>query len=203
MPSFTGYSDGVPVASQPPRQSPNNFHTNFTAIDGLIDTDHFSFADGTNGGWHRKSSYVAGTDPGSGSNRIVHYAKTVGSSTEEFVQRDGVVTPIQITSGLANSGTNLSSPPYTFDLNWQSFMAGAFQIKGGRVQASGGSLSTVTITYASLGLSNFPTTTLSVFITPQGNFRVYKSIPTPDRFGFTADWSPVGSVAFDWIAIGN
>lgn len=63
-------------------------------------SDHYGF-NVNDGALHKRASYVAqGSDPGSASGRYVQYGKDSSGSTELFVQKDGVVTPIQLTRGV-------------------------------------------------------------------------------------------------------
>ena len=106
---ITPYNLNIPAANNAPSDDQPNMLVNTNSISSLIDKDHFTFSE-TNSGWHRKSTYIAGSAPGSASDQIVEYGKTSSGSTELFIQRDGVGTEIQLTRG----NPSVSANGYTF-----------------------------------------------------------------------------------------
>ncbi len=187
MPNFTGYNINVPIASKPPRNSPPNFQTNFGTNAGLIGTDHYQFTDPVNGGWHQKSTYVAqAADPGSVSGQSVHYSKVVGTSTEEFIQRDGTATAIQLTT--------LAGNPVAAQTG-QSFLPGGIVIKWGQavVQPSG---TTVAFSPA------FPNNCFQVVMTPDSNTARGLAENSINASGFRA-YGENSNTTIHYIAVGN
>lgn len=185
MPNYT-YTTGRPAGDLTPAQNRPSMQTNNDSINSILDVDLIGFND-NNGGFHQKSTYVVqGADPGSAAAQVVEYSKAVSGSSEIFIQRDAVPTPIQMTSG-----TTLATS------NGQSFLPGGLQIKWGTTSVNG----TGTVTYTVLGLTAFPNNTLAVVITAQAQSRTY-NWGTPTATGFTATASSSGGGNFTFIAIG-
>lgn len=185
------YQNTIPLASDPPSIFPAQAQQNFQLIESVIGADHITF-NTAGAGFHNKSTYVIqATDPGSLANQIVHYSKTVGTSTEEFIQRDGILGAIQLTSGLA---TNAGVFPST----GQTFLPGGIQMKWGSLHF--GSATTITLTFVSVGLADFPANGLTgwtaQYSTPVG-FNIINVNQTSIQISST------GSGDCLWFAIGN
>lgn len=186
MPNFT-YTTGRPAGNLTPAQNRPSMQTNNDSINSILDVDLIGFND-NDGGFHQKTTYVVqGSDPGSTSAQVVEYSKAVSASSELFIQRDAVATPIQMTSGTTVSSTN-----------GQSFLPGGLQIKWGTASINGSG----TVTYTSVGLTAFPTNTLAVVLTAQSNARTY-NWGSPTATGFAISASASGAASVTWIAIGN
>ena len=105
MPNFT-YTTGRPAGNLTPAQNRPSMQTNNDSVNSILDVDLIGFND-NNGGYHQKTTYVVqGSDPGSTAAQVVEYSKSVSASSELFIQRDAVATPIQMTSGTIVSGSN-------------------------------------------------------------------------------------------------
>jgi len=125
MPTFI-YTLGRPAGNLAPASQRPDMQTNNDSTAGIVDVDLVGF-NNINGGYHKKSTYVAqGMDPGSSINQAVEYSKVVASSTELFLQRDGVASTIQLTRGIPSVAAN----GYTF-------LPGGLLLQWGSVVASG------------------------------------------------------------------
>lgn len=164
--------------------------TNNQGLDTVFGVDHTLFSDATSDkGFHRKVTFPVVAAPGSTALHLVEYVKTIAGNSELFLQRDGVATEIQLTSGTAGQGSS--------NQNWQSFVPGGLQMKVGI--ASGNT--TIPVTYAGVGLANFPTDTLFVFIVGAAQARTYYANALANT-GFTANASTAGVASFYWLAFG-
>lgn len=200
MPNYPYYPI-TPVASQPPRISPNNFNTNFGSIASLIGTDHYPFSDTTNGGWHKQSTYVDQTAPGPScaNKQVVVYSEQVTYPTtptpttfsELFFKRDTTATEVQITTGpgnpiAANRGV--------------SYLPGGIIIQWGQDSAAPSPGTTVNFPV------KFPRACFTVTITAYNTgstARTISEVGTASLTGFTAITSSSSANLIYWIAIGN
>lgn len=95
---------GIPATNNNPSDDQPNMLINNDSLyqwaGANAASDHYGF-NVNDGALHKRTSYVAqGSDPGSSSGRYVEYGKNSSGSTELFAQKDGVVTPIQLTRGV-------------------------------------------------------------------------------------------------------
>lgn len=189
------YNNTIPLSSDPPSIFPAQAQQNFQLIESVIGADHITF-NTAGAGFHNQSTYVVqGINPTSAAGQVVHFAKTVGANSEEFIKRDAPGTIIQMTSGLANQGTSF--------LFGQSFLPGGFQIKWGNEQVTNGI--GITYTAASRGLNNFPNKTIAVIITPNTNvagITVSAGGYTTVNTGFTVYVAGAANPFVSWLAIG-
>ena len=103
------YITSIPATNNDPSVDQPNMEINTNSLyqwaGANASSDHFGFND-NNGALHKRSSYVVqGSDPGSASGVYVEYSKTSSGSSELFVQKDSVSTPIQLTRGVPISPT--------------------------------------------------------------------------------------------------
>lgn len=188
------YVTGIPLDTSDPSVIQPDLLTNTNSINAIANVDLVGFNQNFSG-YHQKSTYLSqNVDPTVALTQLVEYVKQVNSSSELFIKRDAVANaPIQMTSGLANAGTNNSG---------QSFLPGGFQIKWG-VAPSVASKGQTNFTYVgSFGLTNFPTATLIIQASPLGGggyVNVFNQGTT--GFGIFSTASSVISVC--WLAIGN
>jgi hypothetical protein len=199
---FIGYTTGIPDENNDPSADQPNMKINTDAINQILGVDLYSFND-NNGGNHQKSTYVAqNPGPSSVSGKIVQYGAipSGSSSTELFINRDGVPASIQLTNGTTVKANVVTIGVNTFT-SYQSFLPGGILIKSGVITKPTGSGS-VTVTYASIGLTNFtaavvPSVTLSsnaanstvnVFSSTDTGFVILRS----DNFITSIYWTAIG-----------
>lgn len=132
MPNFT-YNLDIPLSTNNPSVDQPNMEVNTNSIAGILNVDLIGFGN-TNGGFHNQSTYVdQGADPGSASGQVVEYSKSVSSSSELFIQRDSVSTPIQLTNGTVNIAGNATGVS-----KGHSFLPGGLIIQWGSLVATTG-----------------------------------------------------------------
>lgn len=184
---MTVYSPNIPQPSDIPSQSQDLILQNFQSIDNAFTKNHIALSDTANRGLHKFLTMpIQGAAPGSAAAQGVFYTKTVAGSSELFMERDGVATEIQLTSG----GILAGSPGYTFLPGPQRMMWGTFNTTDG----------THVITYAGIGLPDFTgvpgTNTILLTPTQLGGgtvfFRAYNAANT----GFTIDTGGVTTYYF-------
>ena len=193
MTNYT-YTSGRPAANLSPASQRASMQTNNDNNALIWTEDHYGFND-NDGGLHKKSTYpVQASDPGSAASQLVQYSKTSNSSSELFFERDNSGSPIQVTYGTATNSTGSST---NSTANWQTFLPGGLQMKGGRIT---GGATTGTITYTAEGMTAFPTATLQVQLTPF--LQTSNSIEVTNITSTTFAWAQSGTGALYWIAIG-
>lgn len=129
MPFFS-YNRDIPFASNNPSDDQPDMQTNTNSIDDLIEVDHFSFED-ANGGYHQKSTYVAGGNPGSVSGAAQIFAKAVTYTggdidTELFMKKasndindpNGVIQLTDTKFGASASNSGYSWLPGGIIIQW-------------------------------------------------------------------------------------
>lgn len=191
------YTKGIPAANNTPAHDQPLMMQNFNQIADSYNTDHVPLNSGSNVGFSNKLTFVDQTAPlpSSAANQLVEYAKSViypnaaGTFSELFFQRDAVATEIQMTTGPGNP---------IVGLNGQTFLPGGLGIKWGSASIN----SSGTVTYTGVGLTEFPTNTLAVFLTASANARTYNATVV-DRNSFTVAASSAGAAVVMWLAIGN
>lgn len=103
------YVTNIPLETNSPSEDQPDMKLNTNSIAGLLNEDLIGFGQ-TNGGLHKKASFVAqGSNPGSSSGMYVEYSKASAGQTEVFAQKDGTVTPIQLTRGVPSASSSGSS----------------------------------------------------------------------------------------------
>lgn len=131
------------------------------------------------------------------SGEIALLAQTVAGSSEIFFNRDGSNTGgtpnyYQLTSGIPKQGASAAFG--------QSFLPGGFQLRWGVETVSNGTV--ISYTAGSRGLSNFPTNTIGVLITPTGSdFNQTSTDASLSASQFTIYTSKSNLQVF-WVAIG-
>lgn len=164
--------------------------SNNQGLDTVFSIDHTLFSDASSDkGFHRKVTFPVVVAPGSTPLHLVEYMKTIAGNSELFMQRDGIATEIQLTSGSAGQGNSVSY--------WQSFIPGGLQVRMGIDSGD----TTIPINYAARGLNNFPTNSLFVFIIGAAQQRTYSASALANT-GFTANTTSAGGASFYWLAFG-
>jgi hypothetical protein len=131
MPNYT-YNQDIPDGPNNPSTDQPNMKTNTNSIYDLLGgdstVDMIGFGD-SNGGWHRKITYVnQGSNPGSSAGQYVVYSKQSGGESELFAQKDATSTPIQLTKKVPLASTSgYSYLPGGILIQWvQRTSTGAF-----------------------------------------------------------------------------
>jgi hypothetical protein len=160
MPNFT-YTNNIPAPSNSPSTDVPNMQVNTQSIASILGgdptVDMIGFGN-TNGGWHNWLTWIQqGADPGSVSGQYRAYTKSVSSSSEQFVQKDGISAPIQITRGV----------PSAVDGGYTYLPGGLLmQWKNVSIPSTSG-----TFTFS----VPFTTSLLTVMLGPQQNINMYVS----------------------------
>ena len=188
------FNPAIPQPNDILSQSQAQIQTNFSQADLIFDINHVTFdnASVASRGKHRKVDLITVAAPGSIAGEAVVYQKIASGSSNIFMQRDGVLTEIQLTG-----------PTPVAAANGEGFMAGATSpilYKWGQFTTA--SNPQVMGYVADFGLTAFPSNTLMVQLTPInaggiGNFRV----STTAAASFTIA-APAGS-SFFFYAIGT
>lgn len=155
MPSIS-YTTNIPPSTDNPSTSQPTLQSNCNSVASIVNVDMIGFNDVTNNsGYHSKITFVDQTSspPGTVAGADVEYAKTVGSFLEIFLQRPSG-SAIQLTSGAAAAGSVSATAGF------QTFLPGGLQIKFGKATTDGSG----NITFATQGLSNFPTAGLGAIV---------------------------------------
>ena len=214
------YELDIPAASHNPSNDQPLMEQNNNAVNQIIGVDHFSFNTtlnpNTSSGFHQWSTYVDGSKPGAPAGTLRVYSKAdINSISQLYFQRDGAATTaadIQLTGitpiiGVAatvltgvtcnSSLTFLPGGPFTFP----SAGEGTFIMMMGTM--TGGSGSAGFISFASLGLPNFPKQVI------YANTYAWSTVATVTRniynvgtTGFTLNAIPGSAVTFTWQVIG-
>lgn len=127
------YNNNIPGPTDKLSASQADLLVNFQQLNTQFGVDHTAFNNaGANGdGFHKKiTNPVQGSDPGSASGRVVTYSKTSSGSSELFLQRDAVATPIQLTRGTVNITGNITPPA-----KGHTFLPGGIVLQWGTVSA--------------------------------------------------------------------
>jgi len=191
MPIFP-YTPTWPIATDLPSNAPMTFQRNFTSLDSMIGVDHVPFNSGNNGGYHTKSTYVAGGVPACAGSQAVLYAKVAGGVTDLYLKHDAVGAEIQMTQ--LTNGTPVAGG------FGQTFLPGGLIMKWGTANIG---VASTPVTYAAGFLPNFPTNTLNIQLTPyDGNANYVSVVPaTVGPAGFNARAN--APIAVYYLAIGN
>jgi hypothetical protein len=109
MPSYT-YNENIPNGPNNPSTDQPDMYTNtnsiFELLGGDATVDMIGFGD-SNGGWHRKVTYVnQGSNPGSSAGQYVVYSKMTAGQSELFAQKDATSSPIQLTNQVPNAASS-------------------------------------------------------------------------------------------------
>lgn len=137
------YNPNIPKPTDPFSQSQGQIKTNFAQADTLFDVNHVKFDDPTavDRGKHRKVDMLQIAPPGVAVSQMVFYNKLVSGISNLFYQRDGSATEIQMTAANPNVATT-----------GETFLPGGLLLKWGSTSGTGDD----SVTFAGLGLSNFP-----------------------------------------------
>jgi hypothetical protein len=188
------YTSGIPLDTSDPSQIQPSLLQNTNSTEQILNVDLVGFNQNFSG-YHKKSSYISqSADPTVDVQQLVQFVKQVNSLSELFIKRDAVAnSAIQMTSGLANTGSNNSG---------QSFLPGGFQVKWGvapGIPARGQG----NYTYAgTFGLTDFPNATLIILASPLGGGG-YTNTFNQGATGFGIFSSASSSISACWLAIGN
>lgn len=174
------YDTTVPAAGHSGSQDYTPMRLNFQQIQTSFSIDHEPLAVGGGiEGYHKKSTYVAGSDPAPVASAGIAYTKTVSGHTELFYEGEFATGSIlQITNQALSAASG------------QGMLPGGLQIRTG-VRPSGPG---TTVSY-----TPFPTATISVVCTSFGGAAIVgvQGVLMPGSFQF------VGNDQFYWIAIGH
>lgn len=191
MTNYT-YTDGRPAANLSPASQRASMQTNNDNNALIWTEDHYGFND-NDGGLHKKSTYVVGSDPGSAASQIVQYSKTSSGSSELFIQRDGVATVTQLTKGIALTGADTAKSTN----NGQTFLPGGFLVKFGTSIQNATSRTVIFTTDANL--TDF-STIYAVFLSPLSSGDTATVVSnTSSQFVMATS---VGALTVYWWAIG-
>jgi hypothetical protein len=86
MPSFT-YDPTIPIGTHYPGNDRPLMQSNFNSTQGILNVDHYSFDNQTNGGWHKQITFPAANSPSSvtGTASIIYSAN--GTATTAGVSQ--------------------------------------------------------------------------------------------------------------------
>lgn len=202
------YNPGIPQPNDLLSTSQPQIQTNFSQANTIFDANHFTFDSATaaNRGKHRKVVVVEqATSPGTALDEMAIYTKDVGGITQLFLQRANIApagADIQLTPAVLGD-------PQLVGTNGTTFLPGGFIMKFGLTSANG----TTAITWAGLGLTNFPNNCFLVIGQPSTNAGPNAANDYVYTFGVsTTGFSATGvrritlqatPVNFYFIAIGN
>lgn len=184
MADFT-FDTSVPGANNNPSVDQSVMQTNNVSTAGIMATNHIGFGV-INGGQHKAIQF----------NQDFSYVPIPPVTPPQlFTEPDAFALPqLRFYSG----DDAHSSLQYTAATNGSSFLLGGIILKWGAFTSTSG---TTTITYASLGLANFPNTAFVVLTNARSNnsnFRVTSVSPTQFQ-----GLDGVGSFTYYFLAIGN
>lgn len=153
MPSFT-YTTNIPIGNQTPAAQRPSLQVNTNSIGSWVSVDHYGFGTaGSFDGYHQKSTYVDQvSDQASVVGADVVYGKTVASGLIEMFMRRPAESAIQMSTGSPIIGAAFSGGGAA---PGQTFLPGGLQLKWGLV-SFGGSVTNVSTTFTSVGLTTFP-----------------------------------------------
>lgn len=196
------FQANIPLATDLISVSQNDLKNNFGSVSTAFNVNHVDF----NAAGAGKHKFVTmpeqGGAPGTVGNEMAMYTKKDGSNVNQlFLQRQTNGTEIQLTPPVL--GDPVNGNPGT------SFLPGGLIVKWGTGSGSGNG----SVTFASLGLTDFPNSCFMVFAQPvnggaptsDGGY-VYTSSPTTSQFSFLSvrrTTLAATSVTFYFFAIGN
>lgn len=115
------YTPGIPNATDLISQSQSQIKTNFQKIDSATNgfaVDHVTLTDNTDGGKHKKSTYIQqGSDPTPSAGEASVYTKAVGSRTELFYRGESSGPITELSSVKAWGSFNGSTGTLTDSMN--------------------------------------------------------------------------------------
>lgn len=180
------YTTNVPFEDDDPSENQPDMKENTNSLSSILNVDMVGFNQ-DNSGYHRQLTFVTqGSDPGSVSGNYVEYAKSSGGATELFAQKDGNVTPIQLTRNVPTTNSNGSV----------SYLPGGFLVQWGSKTASG-NLATVTFP---IPFTSNPTSLTATVRNLAGVFHI-ASVQPPSNTGAVFNVSGAGQTIY-WLAIG-
>ena len=216
---MSGYISNVPLPTQSLGQTNSTIKNNFTVINTNFGVDHSDMTNaapssGGTGGWHNTVTLIQQSgDPAAQSNAPIIYSKQTAypagvNKTDVYLREastDGSAI-IALTSffGSLSTGTNGT----TFLPGVPGGSSAGVILKWGQASSNGGPNP---ITFAGLGLSNFPNNCFMVVASVNDagatpNTTIYVSSFSPTGFNATGakrtTLAPI-NVIFNFIAIGN
>jgi hypothetical protein len=166
------YRNDIPQgADRPSSPSRGQILENFSQLDSQYGTsgDHVEFSAATNNGKHKKSTYIATSDPTTQPLEGAVYTKDAGSGrTELYYRREssgqvlpitffkayGLITGISVTNDFNISKvTNPSAGRYVINLS--NSITGSFGVIATPATPSGGGFPNITISYVPISSSEF------------------------------------------------
>ncbi len=195
---MTTWNPTIPVPTNVPANDAVSMQQNFQVLDDAFKVNHTPLAVATDQGKHTVVNFPKGSDQGTGPNDVALYAKDVvypapfGTITELFFRRQGNGVATQLTDGNGKPGVNGNYG--------QSFLPGGFQLRWGHIGMPAGGA--VTLTYASVGLDDFPNGVAMALAT--GNSSTSNVISVTFALTTTSQItvSSTGPAAAMWLVIG-
>jgi hypothetical protein len=189
------FTRNIPDGPNNPSSDQPIMQENSNSTDTLLNVDLHGFND-DNGGFHRKSTYVAVAAPGvtplnTNGAQCIAYSTSVAGIAELFVNRFGSATPLQLTRGAISATGSFSGNPSS----GYSSLPGGIRIQWGSITA----VSTGTGTAFSFPVPFTTLFSLTGAIQAAGVQRMcFRSVSTT---GASAQCES-GSQTINWIAIG-
>jgi hypothetical protein len=186
------WTPGSPVLGDTISQSFSNIRDNWAVLANAWNGDHQSLTgDGTASTRHNKVTMPAnagaiGATPGIGK----LYTKDVGGGVIELVYEDEAANETQITGNATQADVGEVTLPSGLKMKW-----GTFQL----TDANDTPFSYIN----DFSLTAFTTDTYRVMITPSTFTNGVVTVTSKSNTGFNARQDVLGTINFDWMAIGN
>lgn len=184
------FQPSIPLATDLISVSQGDLKNNFTALDTAWNVNHVGF-NATGAGKHKFVELpIQGSDPAGAVSEVTIYSKTSAGSSEIYMKRDAIGTPIQMTVGSIAASTT-----------GKSFLPGGMIIQWGLQSAP---TSNTQINFN----TTFPNNCFTVTATPYKsgsitNITGFTVKQPPSSSGFTPLFSGTTLDYIGWIAIGN
>lgn len=195
------YNNAIPQPGDRPSQSQSQLLANFADLKTFLDKNHVNLLDPSidSGGLHKFLQMPEqSSDPATAVSQGALYTKDDGTRTALYWRQENNGTVIKLTGPNPVAGTA-----------GQTFLPGGIGIKWGTFTKAGSFPSSGTITYTTLGLTAFSTTTYNVVMTftgptssSTGDLFFTSGNATSFTWGFTGS-SGASYSGFKWIAIGS
>jgi len=183
------YQPTKPAAADYLAESQADIQINFALANTYFGENHVAFDAGSNQGKHVHANFIdQGADPATAANEASLYAKALGGDSTLYMRKESNGTVIQ-----------MSSEDPVIAVIGQSFLPGGIIIKWGRVAVN---TAGTAVTYAALGLNDFPTAAFTVMLTPTSTASRGCAINNVAVTGFTA-YAENNGTSMHFVAIGN
>ena len=195
------YNVGIPASSHNPSNDQPLMQANNDANNTIWDVDHYQFNENFSG-MHTQSTYIDQiSNPGSLASSLRLYSKADSSSVSQlYFQRDANSAVVQMTGIVPIVGNTVMIGNLTY-VSSETFLAGPLIIKTGSITNAGVAPFAVSVTFAALGLTNFPTVATTLVGQANGGISAgfFNSVTLT---GFSFNMSSGSGTVMSWIAIG-